>query len=338
MKHPITWLGVAVSLLSALYFLRATDPTVLWASVAGAQPVWLTAGTVLFCVSVAVRGPRWHRLVRNVCQESTTTVTAALMVGFLANRIFFGRLGEIIRCLVLARKSRASVTGLLATVAVEKVVDLVALAVCISLVLVLWAPNPAVGTLAGDLARTRNVWLLAGLTGFVLLSVLAWWPAWFQGLLTGVSSRLAGRTGRLVLRMGHACLDGLAALRSGGSVVYVYGCTAIVWFLVFLSEWCVVRAFDPGIPAIASLVLTVAIACAVAPPQAPGYIGVFWVVVEKTLVLGFGVADQTAKAIALTLWLLQMVPIAFIGLGCLWWLETSFQRARTVLAQARTGA
>jgi hypothetical protein len=61
----------------------------------------------------------------------------------------------------------------------------------------------------------------------------------------------------------------------------------------------------------------VCIALAVALPQAPGFIGVFHIVIQNTLDI-FGVELSSAQSYAIILWGLSIIPVTIVGLLFLW--------------------
>jgi hypothetical protein len=61
----------------------------------------------------------------------------------------------------------------------------------------------------------------------------------------------------------------------------------------------------------------VCLALAVALPQAPGFIGVFHIAIQKTLDV-FGVGLSSAQSFAIILWAVSIIPVTIIGLLFLW--------------------
>lgn len=326
MKHGLFWCGLVLSGVAAVYFAYSLDPREVMAAFRAADPLWFLLGTLVFCLSVALRGPRWRHMVQDVCPADNATATGALLIGFLANRVLPARAGEVVRCLVLARRHDASVTGLLASVVVEKVIDLLAVAVCASVALVWWSSLHGGAEAADILLGRRTVWLVSGATALCALTLLALWPSRVVALAARAAAWLPAGLQRSVVRLSHACEDGLAALRDGRSLAFVAVYTAWIWFFLFLSELLTIKAFDSSVPPVAALVLTVAIAVGVSLPQAPSFIGVFWVITQHVLEL-FGMETQSAKAVALAMWFQQMVPVGVIGLLCLWHMEPHLRRA-----------
>lgn len=338
-RHPLSLGGLVLSVGAAYLFLRNLRLEAVLDALTAARPGWLLASTVLFLASVLLRGPRWQRLARDVCDAGTGTVTASLMVGFLANRVLFLRLGELVRCLVLGRRCKASVTGLVATVAVEKVIDLLAVGLCASIALVWWTASQSAAdrsAVGASIADHSGLFLAGGVLGLALLILLALWPSVILAAVEAFAARLPQPWGGRLVRVAHASLDGLAALRSVRASLFIYASTACIWGLLLASELCAIQAFQSDMPFLAGLVLMVAIAVGVALPQMPSYVGTFWVAVEEPLQL-FGMPEQTAKAAAIALWVVQIVPVAVIGLFCLWWLETSLLAVRREAVRTAEG-
>ena len=63
--------------------------------------------------------------------------------------------------------------------------------------------------------------------------------------------------------------------------------------------------------------MAVAIALTVALPQAPGFIGVFHIAIEKTMVL-WGQPVTSSKGFAIIFWTVSFLPVAVVGLLALW--------------------
>ena len=77
------------------------------------------------------------------------------------------------------------------------------------------------------------------------------------------------------------------------------------------------KAFGFSLPFAAACFTGVAIALTVALPQAPGFIGVFHVAIEKTMVL-WGVPDAESKSFALVFWGVSFVPVTLVGMTAMW--------------------
>ncbi len=67
----------------------------------------------------------------------------------------------------------------------------------------------------------------------------------------------------------------------------------------------------------ALVVVGASIALTVALPQAPGFIGVFHVAMEKTMLL-WGQADANAQGFAIVFWAVSFLPVTIVGVVAIW--------------------
>lgn len=98
---------------------------------------WLLLSMVIGLLSHFSRTIRWQMLIEPIEKKTRITNTFfAVMVGYFAN-LLIPRMGEISRCGVLSRYEKISLTRLIGTVVVERLIDVIMLFVCLLLVLVL---------------------------------------------------------------------------------------------------------------------------------------------------------------------------------------------------------
>ena len=98
---------------------------------------WILLSMVAGLASHFSRTIRWQMLIEPIEKRTRITNTFfAVMVGYFAN-LLIPRMGEISRCGVLSRYEKISVTRLIGTVVVERLIDVVMLLLCLFLVLVL---------------------------------------------------------------------------------------------------------------------------------------------------------------------------------------------------------
>lgn len=90
-----------------------------------------------------------------------------------------------------------------------------------------------------------------------------------------------------------------------------------MWLNGAFAIWLLFQAFGFVLPFAAACFTGVAIALTVALPQAPGFIGVFHVAIEKTMVL-WGVPDTESKGYALVFWAVSFVPVTLVGMVAMW--------------------
>jgi uncharacterized protein (TIRG00374 family) len=117
--------------------------------------------------------------------------------------------------------------------------------------------------------------------------------------------------GRLVGR----ARQGLVALRENGALARSLGLSLVAWTLEILVLLLVQTAFGVDVPLSATLLVLAAVNLALVLPFAPpANLGVLEVGATLAL-MEFGVPKQQAVAFALVYHLLQLVPIAVLGLA-----------------------
>lgn len=328
MKGWKFWFGLAVGVTALALFSRDLEWEPFLAAWRNIHPGWYGIGIFYFCFSFFLRCPRWKLLAEGVGAVSFSLLSRAFFVGMLVNRIFPARLGEVARCVILKRRAGLSLVGLLATVAVEKAFDGIALLTLAALSLGL-LPTGDLPTNLQPLFEEHRSKILTGALGLpVVLFAAAWSLPWVLGWLEkkGFVEGMIGKFGRLA----RGGVGGLATLRGVKQSLGVLMWTAVVWLTLVLSADATLTAFGFDLPFSAAVVLCAAIGLAVTVPQAPSYVGVYQLAVEWTLVSIYEVPRQEAKAFAVGIWALQIIPVGVIGFACLRSLGASLKQTTEV--------
>lgn len=314
--------GIAVSVIFGWLAIRGLNYHDVRGAIGRARPLWILAAAAVAVVGVAMRSERWRALFPSDSRPEAVPTFWALQVGLLANNVLPVRAGELVRVLALSRESGLRRTAILATVGVERVFDLAAIAV-LELVVAPLLPEAAV---------TRRFTVLA----LAILAVCAF----IVGILAiAPARRVAGRLLMLlpVLQTrGGVLIDslrtGLAALREGRLAAVAMLWTLGSWLVLAGSGWCVLQAFELHLPWHASLFLLVAVTFAQAVPATAGSVGVFELAARSALV-AYGVSPAVALSAGLVLHAISAVP--FIALGVVGMARLGVSGAD--LARAETG-
>lgn len=174
-----------------------------------ASPLYLALAFVAYCLFFLFRGLRWKLLfgptAPHVRLASTTSVSA---VGWLANSVLPFKSGDLLRAALIARHEKVGLAASAATVGLERVLDLLGLAVVAAIGLLIL---PRAVELPGGLERALAVaWMLP----LVALALLAWLVHARKGAVRAVSRLLHpfGKVGRKLVDLGDSILAGFAAL------------------------------------------------------------------------------------------------------------------------------
>lgn len=110
-------------------------PARLWSAVREASASWLALSVFLLFLSIFPRAWRWQILLKPVCRQiSFLKASHAILVGYAATNVI-SRAGEIARGVALQRGRRLPLSGILATILVERAIDMLALLIFLSGVL-----------------------------------------------------------------------------------------------------------------------------------------------------------------------------------------------------------
>lgn len=334
MRNWKIWLGVLISVASLAYFCRDLSPAEMWAAMRSANYVYLIPAILLLYAGIYVRGWRWQLFFKGIRRVPYNRLFAIEMIGFMGNSMYPLRAGEIMRAYLLGRREKVGVSASLATIALERLFDLVAVigALVIVFVTIPFPENPGQTEPGMVSLQGLHKWgYSSGMFFLVMLAALllmVYRPRLCEAVLRVVLRIVPERLRQPVFDLYQSFVQGLGVLRDGGAVVISLFYTLIIWFTIAASEYMVVRAFGFPINFLGALFIMMALALAVMAPQAPGYIGVFHLVVAWAVgVLGVSETSD-AKAFALVLWFVQMIPIILAGWLCLAWLGLSLGELR----------
>ena len=312
------WAKIAASfVISAVLFwlaVRQVDLGQLVGALRDANYAYVAAAVALYFVDLAVRAIRWQVLLARVGPISGRRLYPVLAIGYMANNLLPGRVGELSRAYLVGRRENVSATAVFATIAIERVVDGLTVLVLLFVALFL-LPNSA--PQAGQLTAIANlaaVFFGVGLAGFIVL--LVWRRFWVRQasrLLAALPSHYGDRLAVLLDRF----ISGLGVLRDPGQVGLTLGLSVVIWTVGAGAYLLVGAAFNATITPIGAIATICAVNLVTAIPLAPGGLGAFEAAAEQMLVL-LGVEGTKAFGITIVIHAVIFFPVVVVGLFALW--------------------
>ncbi len=308
---------LAVSGLLMWYAVRGQNLGRIVQTVREANYLWLLLTMALSVLGYLSRAYRWKMQLDPTVKGAKPAfwdVYHAMMVGYLANMVLPGRVGEVVRCTLLQRTSKVPVQVSLGTVITERVIDVVVLFGLLGTVLLLdfktfwgFANEYLLQGKADALARNQNALVAASAVAVAALLIsgyLLWrnlerlrqnavfnrMLGFVKGLLAGVFSivKLENKTAFLL----HSCF------------------TWVVYYLMdYLAFFAFPETYNLDMRA-ALAVLTFGAFGMAAPVQ--GGIGVFHLLVQSTLLV-YGVSKEGGIAYALVVHGAQTLLVVCMG-------------------------
>ena len=120
-------IGVALAAGFLWLAFQGVDPAGLWSALSQARVSWLALSVFLLVLSIPPRAWRWQILLKPVSRRiSFQRASHAILVGYAATNVI-SRAGEIARGVALKKDERLPLSGILATILVERAIDMLAL-------------------------------------------------------------------------------------------------------------------------------------------------------------------------------------------------------------------
>ncbi len=266
--------SLGVSALFAYFSLRHTSLAAVARAMgaADAAPIW--GYTAILLVVHAVKTWRWGILLRSAGEVGMRRLNAASAVGFMLMVTLPLRLGELARPLLVAQPTRAGEQRLarsrcLASVAVERIVDSLAMGVLGVIALQVLAPKGE----NGELARLGAWVVTVGFSGVVIALVFAYF---MRAQAAALTERLVARfSPKLGRKLGHALESMLDALHLGSvqRVMTFLALTGLYWSLHVWGFWWLASGFGVQLSLMMAATVLAFQVIGIMIPAGPGMVG-----------------------------------------------------------------
>jgi glycosyltransferase 2 family protein len=320
------WLGLLLGIAALVLVARSIDFARLGSALAAVRWPFVALTVVTSLLTPVLKAQRWRWLFHpKRITASTLSLASLVTVGQAVNFLVPGRWGELVRTYLTGDELGVSKWFALGTIAAEKLIDLVVLALLVVALL------PFVVLPAGIAAQIEVVLLtaLAVVVGVVaLLGGRGLWLRLADWALRFLPPATAARWHQRIV----AGLDGLSALGSRRAALAVWGWTAAFWIMSWSTGVLLLVAFDLPPSPVIGLTLLVVLQGGVAVPSTPGKVGVFQLLCMAVLTI-FAVPDPVSLAYGLVLHVLVVGGICMWAALALWRRSWSWRR----LAEASAG-
>jgi glycosyltransferase 2 family protein len=303
------YVRIAVALLLVIglvAMVRGMNPRLVARTLAEAKVPYLLLAACLPVAQVMVRGLGFRVLLLPVVRLSRLQAVRYYLAGSATSSVIPGRAGDLLRIYLLKRDHDVPITATVATLLVEKLVDVAAM-------FALLAPAPwLLSSLPTWVGRSLGV--VAGFAGALLLAALLLAtrrhpPRWLAGF--------------------HA---GLAAARRPALLATAFGSLLAAWVLDFACLLLVIRALGIEAPAAYGLLVLLAVNLALALPAMPANLGSFELAALLVLT-PLAVPAELGLALGLLFHVVLVLPPILLAL-----LDgRTLSRIREARAQAQTG-
>ncbi|MCZ2109174.1 MAG: flippase-like domain-containing protein [Dehalococcoidia bacterium] len=302
-----TLVGIVISIV-ALYL--AMPPRDEWGNVAAAfarvRYAYLVPIALISAYSVVVRCQRWRLLLRPVGDIPFLPLFSATSIGFFCNMVLPLRVGEVIRPVLLANRTNVPVSSVLASVLLERLLDMLTILVFLGLVMCL-VPVSA------TIRQSGIAFLAIAIFAVVMIALLQRRHPRALGFLRWILSRMpAGIRDRAEAAL-ESFIDGLQGIGTGAALLQILGYSVCLWVVIASIFGVGFFSCDLDVPLVSgSLALVTVVAGAVSAPSAPGFIGTFQAGCVVALGL-FAVSRADAIPYAFVVWAAQWLTQVVLG-------------------------
>jgi glycosyltransferase 2 family protein len=313
--HP-TRLGE--SGLLAAFFESRVDWSEVGALIRGLKLVPFLGALFFLLLSLVLRGWRWASIASSLSPVRFSLMFHLSNLGYMCNNLLPMRLGEVIRAGALSAKSSIRFSGSIATVVLERLLDMLSALVCLFLLLLFMPANVREAPMVAHFQALFPLLALgAGVVFSLMISLVLWRTPVLKGFQRILFFFPAGLSIRLQ-RILNSFAMGLSSLQSPTRALLLFFQSTLIFSCYILSLAFMLRAF--GIQDVvitqgefASLLLIlVFVTLGYMIPAAPGAMGTVHSFTALALTL-LGASESQAMGFAIGNHLLTWLVLTIMG-------------------------
>ena len=312
-------LALSLVIVAALVlFARKVNWHTTWQSITDANRTILVIAAIVNLLSLALKAVRWWIFLRPVGATSLWMAIKATFAGAGLNNILVANGGEAARVVFVARAAHVKSAKILATLALERMFELIGYIVLLALSVSFLELPPA-------LTRTRPIaWIaLAGIA--VLLVYLVRRPERAEV----VAPPALGWRSRVAAYMRHF-LHTIGGISTGPRFTTAILLSVGIWAMQVWTYSLTARAAHFNLPLVGTVAAILAVNLGFAVRATPGNVGVFQAM-YALIAVGFGMDKDQAIAVAFLIQTQQIIPVTLLGVTLA--PEFLFKRKRVTRAE-----
>ncbi|MCU0643772.1 MAG: flippase-like domain-containing protein [bacterium] len=318
MKQTKNGLKIILGLLVSIGFLflafRQLDFHQMKQAFSLAKYWLLIPSLIIIFTSHWLRSLRWQYLLNPVQNVPVRNLFSALLIGYAANDILPAHLGEFLRAYLVGRKRNIAVSATMATIVVERIVDILSLVFIMALTLIIY-PFPGWVKKSGYLMFAFAIGL------FVFLVLMKIYTNATMKFLQRILKPLPHKLTEKVESLSRSFLDGLKPMNSRLDYLIIFILSILIWAcywgVLYLNFYTFNLVADYDLNMTAGLVLLVITTISVVVPSSPGYIGTYHWLCQVSLEL-FQVPRAVGLTYAIVVHAINFFPVFFVGFILAW--------------------
>ncbi len=258
-----------------------------------------------------LRALRWRQLMEPMGYHPTRLNTFfAVMIGYFVN-LGAPRLGEVVKCTILARYEKVPAQKLVGTIVAERAFDVICLVLAFGIAFAFQFDiissllndyvYPAFQNKNGDTAYRKIILLALGFLVFLFIMKIIFNRFGHINIILKIKDILIG--------VWHGLISVRALKNKTLFFLYTFG----IWFLYLFSTWCGFFAIDATSHLSMADALTVLVMGSVGMIVSPGGIGAYAFLVMETVALYDIPKEPFGQALGWLLWFGQFLSFVIFG-------------------------
>jgi uncharacterized protein (TIRG00374 family) len=295
------------------WFLRGADLSAVLTQIRRARPDFVVLSLVPLTWTYLARSLRWQYLLEPIGPARFNSAFRTTVIGFAAMALLPARLGDVLRPYLLARREGFPVVSTLATIVMERVLDLVAVLVLLALyVLVLGGRETLPSRLLGPVEASATVAAAAAVVLLGVMWTLATHPERIAHLVLRSERILPTRVAHTLSRLARTFSQGFAVAREARALTFAAIWSFPVWLGIATHAWLIAAAFGIAMPFAGAFLLQALLVIGVAVPT-PGGVGGYHAMYRLGVTAFFGSSQDAAIGAALVAHAASFLPVVLLG-------------------------
>lgn len=318
MKEMKNKLKIVLGLLISLFFLflafRQLDFQQMKQAFVLANYWLLLPSLVILFFSHWLRAVRWQILLRPIQSISVGPLFSSLLIGYAANDVLPAHLGELVRAYLVGRKKKLPVSSALATIVVERIIDVLTLVFLMALTLVIY-PFP------NWVKKSGYIMFAFAIALMIFLVMMKVYTSATLRFIHRLLNPFPQKFTEKIEQLSRSFLDGLQPMTRqwdyGLIVVLSLLIWSCYWGVLYLNFYTFNLVGDYSLTPLAGLVLLVITTISVVVPSSPGYVGTYHWLCQMSLEL-FHVPRAIGLSYAIVVHAINFFPVFLVGLLLAW--------------------
>ena len=313
--------GIIISILFLFLAFRNADFTNIISILKEINFLILIFPIILGCIGLVQKALRWYFIIKPIKKEKFMNLFSVMMLGHLGNNVLPARMGELIRIYALEKNYGYNKSQTLATIAIEKIFDVLAL-LCFFNIMLFFVPFPSWVKNGGILLTFISLGVILFLYLFTHNKESA--IKLLDFFIFPISEKLIKKIKEILNNFN----SGLKILKKKEDLAIIAIHSLIIWMISFYNVHLVIKSFGLQLGLSAPIFLTIMLNLGMFIPSSPGYIGTYQFVCILALA-PFGVEKELALSISIVLHVLMLVITTSIGMLCLWREKITLNRIKS---------